>query len=318
MGKKKEKSKFFLNMPRAKHWIVVVNNPNDDDRSVFASEAFKNKVTYYIYQIERGSSGTPHIQAYISFQRQVRETTVKAFFPRCHMEVARGSPEQNKTYCSKEEGRVEGPFEHGSLPEGQGTRNDLKEFRECVMREPLSEIQVYNRFPQIAARYRDFVRVSIEHGRESRRLETLPAFNPRPGWQAGLKAKLDLAANSRTVMWYWEDVGNTGKSFFALNYRDPQGGFGYVVTGGRHADIYAGFRDEKIIFFDWARDNEENFPYRVIENFKNGYFLSTKYQVCAKRFEPVHVVVFANFPPDQSKLSRDRWDIVNILDEIIS
>ena len=118
--------------------------------------------------------------------------------------------------------------------------------------------------------------------------------------------------SKRKVYWYWEPVGNTGKSYFSLNWSDAGGRRGYVVTGGRHADILYAYEEEKVVFFDWARDSEDSFPYRVVEQFKNGYFLNTKYESCTRRFETPHVVVFANFGPDMSKLSMDRWEIKEI------
>ncbi|AUM61916.1 Rep [uncultured virus] len=301
-------------MSRARNWCITINNPIDSDKSQFEEEVVRSRpIKYIVWQIESGENGTPHIQGYVCFSKQLRLNQVKEYFPRAHLEVARGKPEDNKKYCTKEEGRLEGPFEFGEMPEGQGRRSDLKEFKEAVVNEGLCERECLDRFPDIVAKYRDFTRVCIEYGREKRFRSSLPDFQPKEGWQTQLVCELNDVPDRRKVKWYYDEVGNVGKSFFALNYRDREGRFGYVVTGGRHADIYAGYKEEKVIFFDWARDNEDAFPYRVIENFKNGYFLSTKYQVIARRFEPVHVVVFANFAPDQSKLSADRWDIHHIL-----
>lgn len=301
-------------MSRARHWCITINNPTDNDRSQFTEEVVKARpIKYLVWQVEKGENDTPHIQGYVCFTKQFRLSQVKEYFPRAHLEVARGKPEDNKRYCTKEEGRLEGPFEYGELPEGQGRRSDLKEFKEVVFNEGLSERECFERFPDVVARYRDFARTCVEYGREKRFKASLPPFEAKEGWQSQLERKLSDVPDRRKIMWYYDEVGNVGKSFFALHYRDREGRFGYVVTGGKHSDIYAGYKDEKVVFLDWARDNEDSFPYRVIENFKNGYFLSTKYQVIARRFEPVHVVVFANFAPDQSKLSADRWDIHHIL-----
>lgn len=47
---------------------------------------------------------------------------------RAHWEVAQGSPEQNYTYCSKLEGRLDGPYEFGNWNNvGAGKRTDLEE-----------------------------------------------------------------------------------------------------------------------------------------------------------------------------------------------
>lgn len=41
-----------------------------------------------------------------------------------HLAPARGTAQQNRDYCTKEEGRLDGPWEFGVMPE-QGKRNDL-------------------------------------------------------------------------------------------------------------------------------------------------------------------------------------------------
>lgn len=50
----------------------------------------------------------------------------------------------------------------------------------------------------------------------------------------------------------------------------------------------------------------------MIESFKNGLFFSPKYDTCTKTFKSAKVVVFANWAPDKTKLSADRWDVRHI------
>jgi hypothetical protein len=52
--------------------------------------------------------------------------------------------------------------------------------------------------------------------------------------------------------------------------------------------------------------------YSLMESFKNGRIFSPKYESISKTFKPCHVVVFANFIPDHSKLSQDRWLVKNL------
>ena len=52
-----------------------------------------------------------------------------------------------------------------------------------------------------------------------------------------------------------------------------------------------------------------------MECFKNGYVLDTKYEGQKKRFVPPHIFVFSNSLPDISKLSKDRWNIIDINEE---
>lgn len=85
-----------------------------------------------------------------------------------------------------------------------------------------------------------------------------------------------------------------------------------MVTGGKNQDIYYAYNYEQVVIFDLPRAKEEYVPYDVMESFKNGYFLSTKYECKPVRFNPPHVIIFANFHPDMTKLSYDRWEIKEI------
>jgi len=301
-------------MSAAKHWCFTLNNPTPAQKmflTMYDSENFREDydVKYVIYQVEQGENGTPHIQGYIQFVRKKRMTTVKASIsPQAHVEIARGTAEQNRDYCTKEEGRLEGPFEYGEFTPGQGTRNDVADFVRRVCTRIPSESELLTEYSSIVAKYPRFVSRVINFYSTPRPVP----FVPRPGWQVDLSILLHGEPDERRVYWYHEPIGNYGKSYFARNFVDGFGTRGYLITGGRHGDIYFAYKKERIVFFDWARDNADSFPYSVVENFKNGYFLNTKYESQPCRFQTPHVVVFANFPPDRSKLSNDRWQIKDI------
>ena len=77
--------------------------------------------------------------------------------------------------------------------------------------------------------------------------------------------------------------------------------------------LYA-YNSERVIIFDLPRTYADNLDhiYTCIENFKNGQYLSTKYNSEMRFFETPHIIVFSNFRPDESMLSRDRYVIRNI------
>lgn len=76
---------------------------------------------YLIVGKEKGELGTNHLQGYIYFRNAKSFNRAKELIgERAHVEVARGNPEQNRTYCSKG-----GDFlELGELPV-KGKRSDL-------------------------------------------------------------------------------------------------------------------------------------------------------------------------------------------------
>jgi hypothetical protein len=87
-----------------------------------------------------------------------------------------------------------------------------------------------------------------------------------------------------------------------------------IFTNGKVADISCAYKLEKNIIFDLSQTQEEKLDgvFMCIENFKNGRIFSPKYESHTKTFIKPRVFVFSNFHPDQSMLSVDRWDIVDL------
>jgi hypothetical protein len=117
MNKKVQKFCFTLN-----------NYTEDEYRKI--REYMVSKCVYGIVGREIGELGTPHLQGYFNLGRDGRKsfaTLKKEIGSRAHIEQARGSDEQNRTYCSKT-----GDFvEHGEL-QSSGKRNDLNDVAEAI------------------------------------------------------------------------------------------------------------------------------------------------------------------------------------------
>jgi hypothetical protein len=70
------------------------------------------------------------------------------------------------------------------------------------------------------------------------------------------------------------------------------------------------------VVFDLTRSQEAgavSVVYEMLEMLGNGYICSGKYDSQAVDLPKLNLIVFANFPPDLSALSQDRWDINKIL-----
>ena len=81
----------------------------------------------------------------------------------------------------------------------------------------------------------------------------------------------------------------------------------------KHADLMHMYRDQRIILFDYTRAQEEQINYSSIEQFKSGRIFKTKYESsCIITKDIFKICIFANFGPDVTKLSKDRWQIVHI------
>lgn len=120
-------------MPRkqVRNWAFTLNNPEHDDEHYAA--LWKRLVddglaTYFVFQREAGESGTIHLQGYINFNRSRDLNYVKRNIDsRVHAEPCKGTPAQNRTYCTKDDSRLDNhsPHECGTPPHGQGQRSDL-------------------------------------------------------------------------------------------------------------------------------------------------------------------------------------------------
>jgi len=84
---------------------------------------------------------------------------------------------------------------------------------------------------------------------------------------------------------------------------------------GKSADIKHSYQGQEIVVFDFCRAMQNHVNYEVIESIKNGIMFSPKYESKMKIYKKPLVIVFANFEPDESKLSKDRWKIIRILEK---
>jgi len=104
-----------------KSYCFTLNNYTEEEYTKLINVC-ENESTYSILGKEVGESGTPHIQGYIIFKRSYHFQTIKnRYFPRCHIEIAAGSPSDSRRYCSKD-----GDFrEFGEIPKSKRTRDEL-------------------------------------------------------------------------------------------------------------------------------------------------------------------------------------------------
>lgn len=131
-----------------------------------------DQVKFVIFQGERGENGTPHLQGYIHFSRSMKLGMVKKFLgtDRCHLEIAKGSLDDNITYCSKLESRLwpeREPWQWGDTSKlGQGTRSDLNEAAQMIM-EGRTNFELACEYPSDFVRYHKgfeaLRRAKIEH-----------------------------------------------------------------------------------------------------------------------------------------------------------
>jgi len=125
---------------RSRGWCLTINNPPTGIEFTLEFNFHELGAKYAVYQLEVGEAGTPHIQAYFYWSTLKAFSQIKEAFPSAHIEPQRGTAQENKTYCTKDEGRLEGPWEFGEVPQA-GKRNDLEDIqRKLDVGVPLSDI----------------------------------------------------------------------------------------------------------------------------------------------------------------------------------
>lgn len=122
---------------RYRNFCFTINNPTFP---LIFPDGLPDDVKYLVYQKEQApTTGTIHFQGYIQFKtvKSMKQLTQISFknsenqdifpFARASFKIPDGSAEQNRIYCTKERSRIEGPWELGIVPKGQGKRTDLEQ-----------------------------------------------------------------------------------------------------------------------------------------------------------------------------------------------
>jgi len=122
--------------------------------------------------------------------------------------------------------------------------------------------------------------------------------------------------DNRTINWIWSNEGGVGKtSTAAYLQRNHEG---VCVANGKGADIKMSVinhleeNELDVLIITVPRTAEGYVSYSAIEEIKDGLIFSGKYEGGFANIEHPHVIVMANFMPDVSALSADRWNIVEV------
>lgn len=250
---------------RLRKAIFVLNNYSEEEYNSITQDFDRCEYKYVIGK-EIGEEGTPHLQGYVEFKKQVYFSTLKKINHRIHWEPAKGNRQQNITYCTKD--------------------------NTYISTFPLS--------------------------REARILKSYDNVEWKQ-WQQNVIDIVESKADDRSIHWFHEPNGNTGKSFLAkylyLKYN-------CIIADGKKDNVFNQVNmwlqkhpedDPKIILLDIPRYNKDYINYGTLEKLKDGLIYSGKYEGGVCIFDAPHVIVFSNSEPEYKKLSLDRWKVKIII-----
>jgi hypothetical protein len=288
-------------MSRSKNWCFTLNNPTPADTDRLMLLETNPLVQYLVFGREVGESGTPHLQGFISFTERQRRNQTLTFTGQAHLSHARDA-KASALYCKKD-----GDYtEFGTAPAGPGNRSDLEAFKEAVLSGLTNRKDIRADHSEVSAKYPRFVDAYLADQAPDRVIE----LHPLRDWQQTLNQDLNLAPEDRKVIFLVDLEGNKGKSWFshyyAANHDNVQ-----ILLPGKKADMsYALDSTIRVLFIDAPRSKQGEFlQYDFLEDVKNGFVFSSKYESRNKNLGKCHVVVNMNEHPDMSKLSNDRYDV---------
>lgn len=318
---------------RSDHWAFTLHDYTEDDLLRLTDTGpdgtiritTKCRITYLIFGYEVcPETGRRHLQGYLQTDKATEiQSLIAAFRPQYHWTKCRGSDEDNFLYCTKDDDFTQWGNRKSIAARAQGKRTDLDQVKKLV-----DEGKSYEEICQVCfdacAKYHKFIQERVSaHGQNKHILSLRAQLNDavlRP-WQAEVWEILSGPPDPRRVLWYWENQGNVGKSWMAKYLsvlRDA-----LILEPGKKTDLSYIFSKNPtmIVIFDLNRttapepgttSSPMDVVYSLMESLKNGYLVSTKYESNTLHFPTPHVLVFANWEPDQSKMSSDRWFIKNI------
>lgn len=316
----------------------TINNPTEADFQAAAEAVGKRGITYICWGNEVGESGTPHMQGYLQSTQKQHSRLRQAFNKAPHFEMANAEsgprvqePYMNDKgkmvytaigYCMKDGDFHEYGVKTDLKPVTKGQRSDIQAIQIAIA-DGKTYDEICDEHFETAARYSKFINERVQARDSHRQLAALreqfeTAVLRR--WQRELLTYVTGVPDARKIKWIWESVGQTGKSWMATYLGAMHGTT--VLTAGKKADLIFIYTQKptSIVIFDLSRTQEppeerKSFldgVYSLAEDMKNGRLVNTKYNSKCVFFAPPHVVFFANWAPDMSRWSADRYDIVEL------
>lgn len=244
---------------KIKKFVFTLNNYTPEEASAIQQYAAAN-ATFAVIGHEVGEEGTPHLQGFMNLIKQSRFTAIKKIMPRAHLEVARGSDQDNLNYCSKQD---KAPFIHGT-PQYAGKRNDIADACAMIAKNvPLAE--VVKEYPAAYVKYAKGLTAYAEQLQKPR--------DPN---------------NPPQVLWIYGTAG-VGKTRFAYDHLSADSI--YIKDSTKWWDSYA---HQYCILVD---DFDGQWPYRDFLRFLDRYPYQGQFKGGYLQINSPVIIITCEFPP---------------------
>lgn len=231
-------------MSKTTRFCFTRNNYSELHLEILKSD-LTNTFKYWCFGVEVGEEGTPHLQGYFEFPNKqpmrisaAQNKLVSIGLDGCHIEAAKGTAEQNITYCSKDGSFYEG----GERPRGQGKRTDLDSVCELI-KSGATMNEVANQFPSQVVKFHSGLQFLMNVTTSPRRFKT-------------------------EVWWLWGPTGS-GKSRYAWDQYPSS----YMKECSHK--WWDGYTGQDVVIMDDFRPSKE-LPFSFILNLFDRYPLSVQ------------------------------------------
>ena len=302
-----------LSPQRKTRWCFTLNNYDDESYTKVKEFCETDRVKYAVVGKETGETGTPHLQGFVILTAAQRLSFLRSHLSdRAHYEAALGSNEQAADYCKKD-----GDYwEKGTLPTTRGQGSKWERFRDWIkgLDERPSDGDLFTMFPSLIGQYPNGVYRALDIVFPPPVVD-LSGVTLRP-WQSELEYFLSTEPNDRTVEFYVDPQGGSGKSYFANYYLWKHPDSQFLSVGKRDDLAHTVDPTKRVFLLDIPRGGMEFLQYGFLEQLKNRRVFSPKYNSYTKVLHACpHVVVFTNESPNMMSLTLDRYSIHRLSEE---
>jgi hypothetical protein len=288
----------------------------------------KSKIKYIVWIQEVGEEGTPHLQIYA---QAFNVLSITAWHKALGERIANIVPTENIPaaiqYCKgykngepKPGSDLESVEEYGKAP-SQGERSDIADASSELRKRPIEDVYVKgSEHEHTIAKHFAYYKELDLHNKKHRAFEAAKEEHnlyletrERTQWECKLKYIVEHDEDTRSIHWFYDPVGETGKTVNAKDLYFNHKAF--YCTGGKSADIAHAYQYEPIVVFNLVAAADEDtmkYIYKVLEEFKDGIFSSGKYASVVKAFKIPKVIVFSNHLPIGSKMKKNRLIVHDI------
>ena len=329
-----EREEVSNNQVRARYWCFTIFGRDRDYNWKEIYEANKNKIRYLLIGFERApSTSTLHWQGFVQLRSSSRLSALRKLLkkPAGKFFKCTGTLKHNQDYCKKSNDWQEfgNPVQHTAGKKMEHSKkvelideevkqawNGLNdENNECK-----SEWMINHGY--LISTYKSTLQY-IEKQKQKEQNEKylknwLMNFEKNNTLFEHQKQAINMLMqqDDRKILWIVDVKGSSGKSILAKYLSAKYNAF--RASNVKASNIAFAYKGQSIIVFDLARKiDPKRIDYATIEDLKNGFIFSGKYESCEKYFKNPKIIIFSNDLPaiemKQNKLTltKDRLIIID-------